>query len=80
MGMLDDKVAFITGAASGIGAETARRFAQEGARVALADVLSDQGRALRDDLKADGHEALYVDCDVRQSGDVARAIDARNGS
>jgi NAD(P)-dependent dehydrogenase (short-subunit alcohol dehydrogenase family) len=38
MGMLDSKVAFITGGASGIGAAIARRFATEGACVALADV------------------------------------------
>ena len=38
MKMLDEKVAFITGAASGIGAGTARRFAEEGAKIVLADV------------------------------------------
>ena len=74
MGMLDGKVAFITGAASGIGAGTARRFAQEGAKVALADVISEQGEALRDELESAGYGALYLDCDVSSPEAVERAV------
>ena len=76
MGMLDGKVAFITGAASGIGAETARRFAQEGAKVALADVMTEQGEALRAELEGAGNEALYMDCDVSNPEAVKRAVAA----
>ena len=74
MGMLEGKVAFITGAASGIGAGTARRFAQEGAKVALADVMTQQGEALRAELESAGCEALYLDCDVSSPEAVARAV------
>lgn len=76
MGMLDGKVAFITGAASGIGAGTARRFAQEGARVALADVMTEQGEALRSELESAGYKAIYTNCDVSNPEAVKGAIDA----
>src|SRR5918912_4218815 len=75
MGMLDNKVAFITGAASGIGAGTARRFAQEGASVALADVQAEAGERLRDELAADGGRAIYLNCDVSDAESVQRAIE-----
>jgi len=74
MSMLEGKVAFITGAASGIGAGTARRFAQEGAYIALADVQSAAGEQLRDELTLNGQQALYVDCDVNDADSVKRAI------
>jgi len=75
MGMLENNVAFITGAASGIGAATARRFAQEGATVVLADVLTAQGERVCAELVAAGGQAVYVDCDVRDPHTVQRAID-----
>jgi len=74
MGMLDNKVAFITGAASGIGAGTARRFAEEGAQVALVDVQAEAGERLRSELVALGHQAIYVDCDVSHPEAVQQAI------
>lgn len=76
MGLLDNRVAFITGGASGIGAGTARRFAREGARVALADVQAAQGERLRAEIEAAGGQALYVDCDVSDPAAVERAIAA----
>jgi NAD(P)-dependent dehydrogenase (short-subunit alcohol dehydrogenase family) len=76
MGMLDTKVAFITGGASGIGAGTAARFAEEGARVVLADVQRDAGEQVRDMIIARGGQALYVDCDVRDPASVQQAIEA----
>src|SRR5687768_7911590 len=76
MRLLDNRVAFITGAASGIGAGTARRFAQEGAKVALADVMAKEGERLRSEIGAAGGEAIYVECDVSDPKAVQRAIDA----
>jgi NAD(P)-dependent dehydrogenase (short-subunit alcohol dehydrogenase family) len=50
MGRLDNKVTIITGAASGIGLATARRFAREGAKVVVADLAETEGAALADEL------------------------------
>lgn len=76
MGMLDNKVAFITGAASGIGAGTAERFAQEGARVVIADVQVALGEQLRDSIIERGGHAIFVECDVSQPASVQYAIEA----
>lgn len=76
MGMLKNKVAFITGAASGIGAGTAKRFAQEGAKVILADVQAEEGQQLCAELESKGHEALYIECDVSQPQSVKNAVEA----
>ena len=77
MGLLDGKVAFITGGASGIGKGTALRFAQEGARVALADMQDDEGEKARAEVAAAGNgEALFTRCDVSNPDDVKAAIDA----
>src|SRR5690349_22366918 len=61
MGQLDGKVALITGAARGQGAAAARRFVAEGARVMIADVLADEGKALAEEL---GHTAIFQHLDV----------------
>jgi NAD(P)-dependent dehydrogenase (short-subunit alcohol dehydrogenase family) len=75
MGLLENKVAFITGASSGIGAGTAKRFAQEGASIVLADVQEEEGTALCAELEAQGHKALYVECDVSDADAVKTAIE-----
>lgn len=76
MAMLDGKVAFITGAASGIGAGTAIRFAREGAKVVLADVQTEEGEQVRDQIVAAGGQALYVTCDVSKPQSVQGAVEA----
>ncbi len=76
MSMLDGRVAFITGGASGIGEGTARRFAQEGARVALADMQPEEGERVRAQIETDGGQAMFVECDVSDAAAVQRAIDA----
>ena len=58
------KVAVITGAASGIGAATARRFGRDGARLLLSDIDQEQGQSLVEELKGDGVEAAFQRTDV----------------
>jgi NAD(P)-dependent dehydrogenase (short-subunit alcohol dehydrogenase family) len=72
--MLQDKVAFITGAASGIGAGTARRFAEEGASVVIADLSTEDGERIRKELESHGGRALFLECDVSDPQSVERAI------
>lgn len=74
MGLLNDRVAFITGGASGIGKGTALRFAIEGAKVALADMQADAGEKVRDEIEDIGGEALFVKCDVSDAASVEKAI------
>jgi NAD(P)-dependent dehydrogenase (short-subunit alcohol dehydrogenase family) len=76
MAMLANKIAFITGAASGIGAETARRFVEEGAHVVVADRSVEEGEHVRAELELQGGQALFVECDVSQPDSVHRAIEA----
>ncbi|HEV2726654.1 MAG TPA: SDR family NAD(P)-dependent oxidoreductase, partial [Solirubrobacterales bacterium] len=66
-GRLEGKVAVITGGASGIGRETARRFAEEGARVCVADLADEPGRETAAEV-----DGLYVHADVTDPGDVQR--------
>jgi NAD(P)-dependent dehydrogenase (short-subunit alcohol dehydrogenase family) len=75
MGLLEGKVAFITGAASGIGKAAALRFAREGARVAIADTNDADGEKVRGQIEKSGSKALYVHCDVSNAEQVKDAID-----
>ena len=70
-GRLDGQVAVITGAASGIGRATAQRFVEEGARVVVADVQVEAGRATAEEL---GDVARFIATDVTDEGQVAAAI------
>jgi NAD(P)-dependent dehydrogenase (short-subunit alcohol dehydrogenase family) len=69
--MFKDKVALVTGAASGIGLATARAFAEAGASVALADVSLSAAQAAADELTRSGHTAIAICCDVANEGSVA---------
>ncbi len=73
MGQLDGKVAIITGAAQGMGAREAERFAEEGARVVLTDVQEEAGRAL---AKQIGDAAHFVRHDVTSESDWDAVIAA----
>lgn len=75
-GRLARKVALITGAASGIGLATARRFAAEGAEVALADRNADGLAAIEAELRSGGSNPLAITMDVTQEADWSRAIEA----
>lgn len=69
----EEQVVFITGAANGIGAATARRLHSEGATVVIADRERETGQSLADDL---GDRATAVYCDVRDRASVDAAIAA----
>jgi 3alpha(or 20beta)-hydroxysteroid dehydrogenase len=75
MGRLEDKVALITGAAAGMGAEHARLFVEEGAKVVITDLDEKGGKALADEL---GSSAIFVRHDVSDSESWAAAIEAGN--
>ena len=64
MNRLDGKVALISGAARGIGGETARLMVEAGAKVAIGDVLDERGRATARTLESAGGEVLYLHLDV----------------
>jgi NAD(P)-dependent dehydrogenase (short-subunit alcohol dehydrogenase family) len=72
-GRLEGKVAVITGAASGLGEATARRFVEEGASVVLGDIQEDLGEAVVAQL---GDAAVFRRCDVTVEDDVAGLVDA----
>jgi NAD(P)-dependent dehydrogenase (short-subunit alcohol dehydrogenase family) len=82
MGMLDGKIAFITGGASGIGLGTALRFAQEGAGVTIADMQAEEGERARAEVQTASKtakgmpEPLFTVCDVSDPEAVKNAIDA----
>jgi 3(or 17)beta-hydroxysteroid dehydrogenase len=73
MNRLDGKVALISGAARGIGAETARLMIEAGAKLAIGDVLDARGR---ETARVLGEAALYVRLDVTSETDWQAAIDA----
>jgi NAD(P)-dependent dehydrogenase (short-subunit alcohol dehydrogenase family) len=76
MKRVEGKVCIVTGAALGIGRACALRLAQEGAHVALFDVLDDDGEALATGLRDDGGDASYWHVDVADESNVKAAIDA----
>jgi NAD(P)-dependent dehydrogenase (short-subunit alcohol dehydrogenase family) len=69
-----DKVVFITGASSGIGAATALEFAREGATVALAARRADRLDSVKADIEALGGKALALTCDVTDRASIDAAV------
>ena len=72
---LEGKVALISGAAQGMGAEEARIFAREGAKVVIGDISVEKGKAVEAQISEAGGQALFVTLDVPQENDWAKAID-----
>ena len=75
-GKLQDKIAIVTGAASGLGKAIATRYAKEGAKVAIADLDGQAAKAVADALNADGAVALSVAADVTDEAAVDAAVAA----
>ncbi len=73
MNRLDGKVAFLSGAARGIGGATAKLMASAGAKVAIGDVLDERGRQTAKEI---GDSAIYLHLDVTSEASWAEAMDA----
>lgn len=73
--LVKNKVAIITGAASGIGEATAELYGEHGASVVVADVDEDGGRGTLDAIESAGGEATFVSTDVSKAADVQQAIE-----
>ena len=71
---LKNKVAVVTGAASGFGAGTAELFAAQGAGVVVADISDEAGEAVVESINTSGGCAVYVHADVTSRGDAKRMI------
>jgi NAD(P)-dependent dehydrogenase (short-subunit alcohol dehydrogenase family) len=72
----ENKVALVTGAASGLGLATAKAFAESGAAVALADWNEDAVRGAAEELASQGHKTLAIRCDVSDDADVDAMVAA----
>jgi 3-oxoacyl-[acyl-carrier protein] reductase len=70
---LENKTAIVTGAASGFGREMARRFAKEGAKVAVVDLNGEGAKAVAREI---GNAATALTCDVAEAADVQAAVNA----
>lgn len=71
----ENKVALVTGAASGMGLAAAKAFAEAGAAVALADVNESAVRVAADSLTSSGHRAIAIQCDVADMEQVAAMVE-----
>jgi len=70
-----DKVALVTGAASGLGLATAKAFAESGAAVVLADWNENAVRSAAEELANKGHKTLAIQCDVADDAHVEAMVD-----
>lgn len=73
--MHENKVVFITGAASGIGYEIGVAFAKEGAKVAFSDINEEKLNEVVTKLVTDGYDCFGVTCDVTREEEIVQAID-----
>lgn len=74
MSRLKDKVAIVTGSASGIGQAIAVMFAREGAKVVVADIADEKGREVVKSILDDGGEAKYVHADISQTSAIEAMV------
>ena len=76
VGILEDKVAIITGGNSGIGETTGHTFAREGAKVILMARREEQGQRVAEAIRADGGTADFIPCDIRNKESIVGAVQA----
>ena len=69
------KVALVTGGARGLGEAQSKLLAKEGAKVAIGDVLSEDGNRVANDINASGGDAFFIHLDVTSEGEWQKAID-----
>lgn len=74
--LLQGKIAIITGASSGIGRASALMFAEEGAKVVLADIQDEPGEQMARQIRANGGDALYIHTDVTKETEARYLIEA----
>ncbi len=74
--LLLDKVAIVTGGASGIGRATALAFAREGAKVAIADLNVEGGEQTVAAIREIGGDALFIETDMSKGGDIKAMVEA----
>ncbi|MED1781088.1 3-hydroxybutyrate dehydrogenase [Brevibacillus fortis] len=72
--LLEQQVAVVTGAASGIGLEIARTFAEEGAKVVILDLNGEAAEAAAAQLQKEGHEAISFGCNVTNEEQIQESI------
>ncbi|WP_341202002.1 3-hydroxybutyrate dehydrogenase [Planomicrobium okeanokoites] len=72
--MVKDKVVFITGAASGIGYEISRDFAENGAKIVLTDINEEAVKVAADAMIKEGYECIGIRCDVTSEDEIIMAI------
>jgi NAD(P)-dependent dehydrogenase (short-subunit alcohol dehydrogenase family) len=72
--VLEGKVVIVTGAAAGMGEETARLFAEAGAKVAVADIDTEKGEAVADAISLGGGEAVFVKVDISKAAEVEAMV------
>jgi NAD(P)-dependent dehydrogenase (short-subunit alcohol dehydrogenase family) len=75
-GRFDGKVAFVTGASSGIGRATALAFGRDGASVVVADVAPDGNQQTARMIEQTGGQSLAVSCNVTRADDITAALEA----
>ena len=73
---MQDKVVIITGGGSGMGQASVRIFAEEGAKVVIAEINEKAGKAMEEELLGKGYDALFVHCDVSSEQSTQAMVDA----
>ena len=74
-GRLQDKIAIITGAGAGIGEATAKKFVKEGAKVIIAEINSESGIKIADEINNNGGKAYFIETDVTSSSSVKSMVE-----